>query len=54
MFLPFLRFIKGPNLVDRVVAFDTLGIIVVSLMMMIDPTLTILNYFGKPFNRTVM
>jgi multicomponent Na+:H+ antiporter subunit F len=32
VFLSFIRFIKGPHLTDRVVAFDTMGIIAVSLL----------------------
>jgi len=36
IFLSFIRFIKGPNLTDRVVAFDTMGIIAVSLLVLLS------------------
>jgi len=34
--LSFIRFIKGPHLTDRVVAFDTMGIIAVSLLILLS------------------
>ncbi|MBN2801828.1 MAG: cation:proton antiporter [Deltaproteobacteria bacterium] len=33
--ISFIRFLKGPTLLNRVVAFDTIGIIVVSLIIVI-------------------
>jgi len=36
--LSFIRFIKGPHLTDRVVAFDTMGIIAVSLLVLLSIT----------------
>ncbi|SFV58599.1 Na(+) H(+) antiporter subunit F [hydrothermal vent metagenome] len=36
IFLSFIRFIKGPHLTDRVVAFDTMGIIAVSLLVLLS------------------
>ena len=36
--LSFIRFIKGPHLTDRVVAFDTMGIIAVSLLVLLSVT----------------
>ena len=37
--LSFIRFIKGPHLTDRVVAFDTMGIIAVSLLVLLSVSL---------------
>jgi multisubunit Na+/H+ antiporter MnhF subunit len=37
--LSFIRFIKGPHLTDRVVAFDTMGIIAVSLLVLLSVTI---------------
>jgi len=37
--LAFIRFIKGPHLTDRIVAFDTMGIIAVSLLVFLSITL---------------
>jgi len=36
IFLSFIRFIKGPHLTDRVVAFDTMSIIAVSLLVLLS------------------
>ena len=36
--LSFIRFIKGPHLTDRIVAFDTMGIIAVSLLVLLSVT----------------
>ncbi|MEA2049607.1 MAG: monovalent cation/H+ antiporter complex subunit F [Campylobacterota bacterium] len=38
IFLSFIRFIKGPLLLDRVVAFDTMGIIAISLLALLSVT----------------
>jgi multisubunit Na+/H+ antiporter MnhF subunit len=35
VFLALLRFLKGPTLGDRVVAFDVMGIIAVSLLIIL-------------------
>ena len=37
--LAFVRFIKGPSLADRVVAFDTMSIISVSLLVLLSITI---------------
>ena len=37
--LSFIRFIKGPHLTDRIVAFDTMGIIAVSLLVLLSVTM---------------
>jgi len=34
--LSFIRFIKGPHLTDRVIAFDTMGIIAVSFLVLLS------------------
>ena len=34
--LSFIRFIKGPHLTDRVVAFDTMGIMAVSFLVLLS------------------
>ena len=36
MILSFVRFVIGPHLTDRVVAFDTMSIIVVSLLVLLS------------------
>jgi len=36
IFLSFIRFIKGPHLTDRVVAFDTMGIMAVSFLVLLS------------------
>ncbi len=36
MILSFVRFIIGPHLTDRVVAFDTMSIIAVSLLVLLS------------------
>lgn len=38
IFLSFLRFIQGPHLTDRVVAFDTMSITAVSLLVLLSVT----------------
>ncbi|MEA3353892.1 MAG: monovalent cation/H+ antiporter complex subunit F [Campylobacterota bacterium] len=38
IFLSFIRFIKGPLLLDRVIAFDTMGIIAISLLALLSVT----------------
>jgi len=37
--LSFIRFLMGPHLTDRVVAFDTMGIITVSLLVVMSVTI---------------
>ncbi len=37
--LSFIRFLIGPHLTDRVVAFDTMGIITVSLLVVMSVTI---------------
>jgi len=49
IFLSFLRFIKGPHLTDRVVAFDTMGIIAVSLLTLLSVTLKSSIYLDVAF-----
>lgn len=39
IFLSFIRFLKGSHLLDRVVAFDTMSIISVSLLILLSITL---------------
>ncbi len=39
IFLAFIRFLIGPNLSDRVVAFDTMGIIAVSFLVLLSITI---------------
>jgi len=39
IFLSFIRFLKGTHLLDRVVAFDTMSIICVSLLVVLSITL---------------
>jgi len=36
--LSFIRFIKGPHLTDRIVAFDAMGIMAVSLLVLLSIT----------------
>jgi len=38
IFLSFIRFVKAPLLLDRVVAFDTMGIIAISLLALLSVT----------------
>jgi multisubunit Na+/H+ antiporter MnhF subunit len=38
MLLSFIRFIKGPHLTDRIVAFDAMGIMAVSLLVLLSIT----------------
>jgi len=47
--LSFIRFIKGPHLTDRVVAFDTMGIIAVSLLVLLSVTLKSSLYLDVAF-----
>jgi multisubunit Na+/H+ antiporter MnhF subunit len=49
IFLSFIRFIKGPHLTDRVVAFDTMGIIAVSLLVLLSVTLKDSIYLDVAF-----
>lgn len=49
IFLSFLRFIKGPHLTDRVVAFDTMGIIAVSLLVLLSVTIKDSIYLDVAF-----
>jgi len=39
IFLSFIRFLKGDHLLDRVVAFDTMSIISVSLLVLLSISL---------------
>ena len=36
IFLSFIRFLKGPDLANRVVAFDTMSIITISLLVLLS------------------
>ena len=47
--LSFIRFIKGPHLTDRVVAFDTMGIIAVSLLVVLSVTIKSSLYLDVAF-----
>ena len=47
--LSFIRFIKGPHLTDRIVAFDTMGIIAVSLLVLLSVTLKSSLYLDVAF-----
>ncbi|KIM02722.1 MAG: hypothetical protein KU29_13930 [Sulfurovum sp. FS06-10] len=47
--LSFIRFIKGPHLTDRVVAFDTMGIIAVSLLVVLSVTIKNSLYLDVAF-----
>lgn len=47
--LSFIRFIKGPHLTDRVVAFDTMGIIAVSLLVLLSVTIKSSLYLDVAF-----
>ncbi len=49
IFLSFIRFIKGPHLTDRVVAFDTMGIIAVSLLVLLSVTVKDSIYLDVAF-----
>ena len=49
IFLSFLRFIKGPHLTDRVVAFDTMGIMAVSLLVLLSVTVKDAIYLDVAF-----
>lgn len=49
IFLSFVRFLKGPTLSDRVVAFDTMSIIVVSLLTIFSVTLKTPLYLDVAF-----
>jgi len=49
IFLSFIRFIKGPHLTDRIVAFDTMGIIAVSLLVLLSVTLKDSIYLDVAF-----
>ena len=47
--LSFIRFIKGPHLTDRVVAFDTMGIIAVSLLVLLSISMKSSLYLDVAF-----
>jgi multisubunit Na+/H+ antiporter MnhF subunit len=47
--LSFIRFIKGPHLTDRIVAFDTMGIIAVSLLVLLSVTFKNTLYIDVAF-----
>lgn len=47
--LSFIRFIQGPHLTDRVVAFDTMGIIAVSLLVLLSVTIKNSIYLDVAF-----
>ena len=47
--LSFIRFIKGPHLTDRIVAFDTMGIIAVSLLVLLSVTFKSSLYLDVAF-----
>jgi multisubunit Na+/H+ antiporter MnhF subunit len=47
--LSFIRFIKGPHLTDRIVAFDTMGIIAVSLLVLLSVTVKESIYLDVAF-----
>jgi len=49
IFLSFIRFIKGPHLTDRVVAFDTMGIIAVSLLALLSVSMKNSVYLDVAF-----
>lgn len=49
MLLSFVRFLKGPSLTDRVVAFDTMGIIAVSLLVLLSVTIKDSIYLDVAF-----
>jgi len=36
IFLSFIRLFLGPNLADRIVAFDTMGIMAISLLVLLS------------------
>ncbi|MEA1919009.1 MAG: monovalent cation/H+ antiporter complex subunit F [Campylobacterota bacterium] len=38
IFLAFIQFLRGPFLSDRILAFDTMGIITVSLLVVLSVT----------------
>ncbi len=49
IFLAFIRFLIGPHLTDRVVAFDTMGIIAVSLLVLLSVTIKDSIYLDVAF-----
>ncbi len=49
IFLSFIRFLKGPKLSDRVVAFDTMSIIAVSFLVFLSVTLKSEIYLDVAF-----
>ena len=49
IFLAFIRFIKGPKLEDRVVAFDTMGITAVSLLILLSVSFKSALYLDVAF-----
>lgn len=49
IFLSFVRFLMGPKLSDRVVAFDTMGIIAVSFLVLLSVTIKSAIYLDVAF-----
>jgi len=47
--LSFIRFLKGPHLTDRIVAFDTMGIMAVSLLVILSVTIKSSVYLDVAF-----
>ncbi|MEA3419741.1 MAG: monovalent cation/H+ antiporter complex subunit F [Campylobacterota bacterium] len=49
IFLSFIRFLKGPKLSDRVVAFDTMSVIAVSFLVLLSVTVKSSLYLDVAF-----
>lgn len=49
IFLSFIRFLKGPKLSDRIVAFDNMSIIAVSFLVFLSVTLKSSIYLDVAF-----
>jgi multisubunit Na+/H+ antiporter MnhF subunit len=49
IFVSFIRFLKGPKLSDRVVAFDNMSIIAVSFLVFLSVTLKSAIYLDVAF-----
>ena len=49
IFLSFIRFLKGPKLSDRVVAFDNMSIIAVSFLVLLSVTVKSSIYLDVAF-----
>ncbi|MCK4442304.1 MAG: hypothetical protein KAU90_09880 [Sulfurovaceae bacterium] len=47
--LSFIRFLKGPHLTDRVVAFDAMGVMAVSLLVILSVTIKDSIYLDVAF-----